>query len=97
MSTTTSTLQSNKNYHFGEIIGQYRSQPNTYEGKTFKNIDIYWIDYWPNFVKEKIKRSKIMKNKNKEKDWKIEKKKEKKSNCRSSKHTLQSNKLYFKK
>lgn len=71
MSTTTSTLKSNKNYHFGEIIGQYRSQPGTYEGKTFKNIDIYWINYWPNYERRKWNG----KNKNKETDWKIGRKK----------------------
>lgn len=70
MSTTTSTLKSNKNYQFGEMIGQYRSQPGTNEGKTFKNIDIYWIDYRPNYAKEISKWKQIMKNKNKETDWK---------------------------
>jgi len=68
VSTTTSTLKSNKNYHFGEIIGQYRSQPGTDEGKTFKNIDILLNRLLTELCKGENEGVKRMKNKNKETD-----------------------------
>lgn len=69
MSTTTSTLKSNKNYHFGEIIGHYRSQPgkNT-KVQTFR--DFYWIDYLTESCKGQNGGEKRMKNKKQTNIWK---------------------------
>lgn len=68
MSTTTSTLKSNRNYRFGEIIGQYRSQPGTYKGKTFKTIDILLNRLLTELCKGENEGVKKMKYKNKETD-----------------------------